>query len=101
MICTVQDQPRFIKWRQHVAPGSDAGHLGFRSGLDLDGYVLCRAPGGGLLSPRLTRRLIQEFAGRPHAPAADPAILADLTDREREVVVQVARGLRTTRSPGS
>jgi DNA-binding NarL/FixJ family response regulator len=51
------------------------------------------AAGDGLLSPRLTRRLIEEFAKRPETNRADPAILESLTDREREVLEQVARGL--------
>jgi DNA-binding NarL/FixJ family response regulator len=48
--------------------------------------------GDALLSPRVTRRLIEEFATR----AKDPGRLPDLgvlTDREREVVGLVAEGL--------
>lgn len=51
------------------------------------------AAGEGLLSPRMTRRLIQEFARRPEIRRADSAVLEALTDREREVLAQVARGL--------
>jgi DNA-binding NarL/FixJ family response regulator len=51
------------------------------------------AAGDGLLSPRMTRQLIQEFAKRPETKRADSAILGGLTDREREVLEQVARGL--------
>lgn len=51
------------------------------------------AAGDGLLSPRMTRRLIQEFAKRPETKRADPAILEVLTEREREILEQVARGL--------
>jgi DNA-binding NarL/FixJ family response regulator len=50
------------------------------------------AAGEGLLSPRVTRRLIQEFAKRPETKRADPAMLDVLTEREREVLEQVARG---------
>ncbi len=52
------------------------------------------AAGEALLTPSITRRLIAEFARAP-APAtagAGQAILADLTEREREVLVQVAAG---------
>lgn len=48
--------------------------------------------GDALLSPRVTRRLIEEFATRAKAPAQAPA-LEMLTDREREVVALVAEGL--------
>jgi len=48
--------------------------------------------GDALLSPRITRRLIEEFANRAKDPAGVPE-LAGLTDREREVVALVAEGL--------
>jgi len=48
--------------------------------------------GDALLSPRITRRLIEEFAIRAKEPAPHPA-LATLTDREREVVSLVGEGL--------
>jgi DNA-binding NarL/FixJ family response regulator len=50
--------------------------------------------GASLLSPGVTRRLIDELMSRPerqHAPAA--AVLDVLTEREREVVALVAAGL--------
>lgn len=50
------------------------------------------AGGEALLSPSITRHLIEEFVKRPPAPLASPA-LDSLTDREREVLVLVARGL--------
>ena len=49
------------------------------------------ADGGSLLAPSLIRRLIEDFARR--APAQPTPSLADLTERETEVLVQVARGL--------
>jgi DNA-binding NarL/FixJ family response regulator len=51
------------------------------------------AGGEALLAPSVTRRLIAEFASRPR-PAQPPARTLDgLTDREREVLTLVARGL--------
>src|SRR3954463_3866697 len=48
-------------------------------------------PGGAVLPPTVTRRLIEEFARA--APPAAPAELADLTARERTVLEHLARGL--------
>jgi DNA-binding NarL/FixJ family response regulator len=48
--------------------------------------------GDALLSPRVTRRLIEEFALRAKDPREVPD-LAVLTEREREVVGLVAEGL--------
>jgi DNA-binding NarL/FixJ family response regulator len=49
------------------------------------------ARGDALLAPSVTRRLITEFARRP--PVGAPRALPDLTPRETEVLIQVARGL--------
>lgn len=50
------------------------------------------AAGEALLSPAITRRLIEEFAGIPAAPETSAA-LDKLTNREQEVLACVARGL--------
>jgi DNA-binding NarL/FixJ family response regulator len=52
------------------------------------------AGGDALIAPKITRRLIEEFARRPEAGAAVEAatVLEQLTDREREVLETVARG---------
>jgi DNA-binding NarL/FixJ family response regulator len=51
------------------------------------------ATGEALLAPTVTRRLIGEFVRRPQ-PAKRPArTLAGITDREREVLTLIARGL--------
>jgi len=51
------------------------------------------AAGDGLLAPTVTRRLIEAFATRFEPARAAPAALEALTDREREVLQQVAKGL--------
>jgi DNA-binding NarL/FixJ family response regulator len=50
------------------------------------------ARGDALLSPSVTRRLIEEFAAHTK-PAGDPAGLEELTPREREILTLVAAGL--------
>ena len=51
------------------------------------------AAGEGLLSPSVTRRVIDRMAQQPTPELADQGRLAALTPREREVLEQIARGL--------
>jgi DNA-binding NarL/FixJ family response regulator len=51
------------------------------------------AQGDALLSPSVTKRLIEEFARRPEPDAEAQALPGDLTDREREALVLLAHGL--------
>jgi DNA-binding NarL/FixJ family response regulator len=48
--------------------------------------------GESLLAPRITRRLVEQFVSRP-APGQVPAQLAELTERELEVLKLIATGL--------
>lgn len=50
------------------------------------------AGGDAVVAPRVTRRLLDRFAGQFVAPGGD-ARLAELTAREREVLLLVAQGL--------
>jgi DNA-binding NarL/FixJ family response regulator len=52
------------------------------------------ASGEALIAPSVTKRLIAEFARRPEVAAVKG--LNDLTERELEVLAQVARGLSNT-----
>jgi DNA-binding NarL/FixJ family response regulator len=49
--------------------------------------------GDALLAPSITRRLVERFAGPGRGPTEAPAALGELTAREREVLVLIARGL--------
>ena len=55
--------------------------------------VRVAAVGDALLSPSVTRRLIADYARRPRLRRATSAGLQVLTEREREVMALVARGL--------
>ena len=59
----------------------------------LVGAVRTVAAGDALLAPALVRRLIEDFVRRPAPGARPPAELDDLTEREREVLTLIARGL--------
>jgi DNA-binding NarL/FixJ family response regulator len=50
------------------------------------------ATGDALLAPTLTRRLIEHFIQRPPPGVTPPRGLDTLTDREREVLILLARG---------
>ena len=51
------------------------------------------AAGDALIAPSVTRRLIEQFARPAPAPLPPPRELPGVTDREREVLTLVGRGL--------
>src|SRR5699024_289135 len=57
------------------------------------------AAGDALLSPGITRRMIAQFAARRPRRPREGALLARLTDREREVLLLIAQG-RSNREVG-
>ena len=81
---------------EYVYRALRAGASGFllkdRPPEELVAAVRVVADGDALLAPSVTRRLIEEFARRSDPPPP-PAAMNDLTEREREVLVCMARGL--------
>jgi DNA-binding NarL/FixJ family response regulator len=51
------------------------------------------AAGDALLAPSVTRRLVEDYVRRPPPGGQVPPELAGLTEREREVLTLIARGL--------
>jgi DNA-binding NarL/FixJ family response regulator len=60
---------------------------------DLIRAIRVVASGEALLAPSVTRRLIEEFAKRPLPSGKRPKELDSLTERELEVLRQIAKGL--------
>jgi len=81
---------------EYVAQAIRAGASGFlvkdTEPVELIRAVHVVAGGDALLSPRVTKRLLERVAGTFHQPP-DTSRLAALTDREREVLALVGQGL--------
>jgi DNA-binding NarL/FixJ family response regulator len=81
---------------EYVFEALRAGASGFlvkdTEPVDLLAAVRLVASGEALLSPSVTRRVIEEFASRAKQPPPSEA-LDELTEREREVMALVAEGL--------
>jgi DNA-binding NarL/FixJ family response regulator len=83
---------------EHVFDALRAGAAGFllkdARPEELRHAVRTVAAGGALLAPAVTRRVVEAAVsgGRPPDPDAHPAV-ARLTDREREVLTLIGRGL--------
>jgi DNA-binding NarL/FixJ family response regulator len=82
---------------EYVVGALRAGASGFLAkdvpAADLVAAIRTVAAGEAVVAPRILRRLLDSWAhALPDPNAAAPRDLAALTDREREVLVQVARG---------
>ncbi len=75
-----------------LAAGASAFLLKAAPPEDLLKAIRVVASGDALLAPSVTRRLIEEFARRPEPAARSARRLEGLTERELEVLKQVARG---------
>jgi len=76
-----------------LAAGASAFLLKAAPPEDLIKAIRVVAQGDALLAPSVTKRLIEEFAKRPEPTNKKPKELQTLTDREQEVLKEVARGL--------
>jgi DNA-binding NarL/FixJ family response regulator len=82
---------------EYVYQALRAGAAGFLLKTDppdrLVDAVRVVAAGDALLGPTATRRLIEQYIAGPPPTSSPPAEVAQLTDREREVLDHLARGL--------
>jgi len=83
---------------EYVVGALRAGASGFLAkdvpAEDLVAAIRTVAAGDAVVAPRILRRLLDRFAASlPDPSATPPKELDALTEREREVLVQVARGL--------
>lgn len=81
---------------EYVHDALNAGASGFllkdATPADLVAAVRVIAPGDALLAPRITRRLLEKFAAQRPPGGRQALRLADLTDREREILVLIGQG---------
>jgi len=81
---------------EHIVEAIRSGAAGYLlkdvSPVDLRAAVRVVAAGEALLSPSVTRRVMRSLADAPRT-TVDDAPLRRITDREREVLEQVGRGL--------
>jgi len=82
---------------EYVLEALRAGASGFLTKdvelADLLHAIRVVARGEALLSPAITRRLISRVLAQPARSTVDDSVLSALTDREREVLALVGRGM--------
>ena len=101
LLGTLRDRPKVLilttfDLDDYVYEALRAGASGFllkdAPADDLVHAVRVVAGGEALLAPSVTRRLIAEFAARPHPDRPRPTALNALTPRETDVLRLIARG---------
>jgi DNA-binding NarL/FixJ family response regulator len=82
---------------EYVYEALRAGASGFllkrTPATDLVAGIRVVAAGDALLAPSVTRRIVDRFARQPSERHTDTRALDEITEREREVLALVARGL--------
>jgi DNA-binding NarL/FixJ family response regulator len=91
LVLTTFDEDRIVY--DALASGASGFLLKTAPPTQLVDAVRTIAKGEALLAPTVTRRLIEEFVRRPPPGDMVHDRLAELTDREREVLALIARGL--------
>jgi DNA-binding NarL/FixJ family response regulator len=101
-LVTTPDPPRVVvlttfDQNEYVVRALRAGAYGFllkdAPTSRLIAAVRAAAAGDALIEPSITRRLVERFAAPQEEPAGLPEAVRGLTDREREVLRLMARGL--------
>ncbi|GAA2396341.1 response regulator transcription factor [Nonomuraea africana] len=105
--CRLPDPPKIIVLTtfdldEYAVRALRAGAVGFllkdTDPEDLTGIVRVAADGHAVISPALTRRLISAFAPGEPARQAARARVAELTERETEVLICLAEGLSNSQT---